>query len=93
MNDTALAWAVFFTAATVLMVAPRFLGDRRLREVCLLFSMLLWVAAIYTWVVGFTNTGLYALVYLHLAPLLLISGLLLVEIGEKLSKRDKYERI
>jgi len=93
VNDTALAWAVFFTAAAVLTVAPRFLGDRRLREVSLLFSLLLWISALYTWVVGFTDTGLSALVYLHLAPLLLVSGLLLVELGENMSKRDKYERI
>jgi len=93
VNDTALAWAVFFVAATALTVTPRFLGDRRLREVSLLFSLLLWVAALYTWVVGFTDTGLYALAFLHLAPLLLVSGLLLVELGENMSKRDKYERM
>jgi len=93
VNDTALAWAVFFTAASALTAAPRFLGDRRLREVSLLFSLLLWIAALYTWAVGFTDTGLFALVYLHLAPMLLTSGLLLVELGEGLSKRDKYERV
>jgi len=90
MNDIALAWAVFFAAATALTISPRFLDDRKLKEISYLFSILLWVAALYTWIVGFSDTGLYVLAWLHLAPVLLVSGLLFVELGESMGKRGKY---
>lgn len=90
MNDVALAWAVFFASATFLTMYPRFLADKRLKEISYLFSLLLWVAALYTWIVGFSDIGLWGIAWLHLVPVLLVSGLLFVELGESMSKRSKY---
>lgn len=90
MNDIALAWAVFFVSACGMTASPKFLDNRGLREISYLFSMILWVAAMYTWIVGFSDLGLQAIAWLHILPLIIVSGLLLIELGENMGKRGKY---
>lgn len=90
MNDIALAWALFFIMAVGAGVLPKFLGTRLQRELSYLCSLLLWLSALYTWMVGFGGV-LWVLALVHIVPVVLISGLLFVEIGESLGKRDKYD--
>ncbi len=91
LSQIPIIWTVFISLGTITLAAPSMIKVKELRLLSYPLGVVLWLCAAYIWAIEYVDTGFFAIVWVHLIPILIQSAWGFSDLSVFSSKRNKYE--